>query len=782
MRRLGGMAIGLLATVALLAIAPSAATAIGPITPLTVNEEASDAALTSAGESQEECISESAEGGCTLRAAVELANYESREDDIVVTIDVPAGTFGNTEEYGTFEVKVGARIVITGAGAGQTKIEGAGEEGTPLASIFTVDEGASLTIQKVTLLHGYAESGGHSGGAVYAAGGASVTIEDSALEENGADRDGGAVYGGDQDREGASITIKHSTVTNNYAEGFEEGGQGGGVYGEPGASITIEEESTIAHNTAANEGGGVSAGTGILVTDSECLDARGAKASKTHVKSDVEPDGGGSGGLIIKDSAVEENTAEGEGGGGVYVSQGEEVEYLCEELAHSSATGPKHATAASNNEGAIVIEKSTIAKNDAEYGSGGGIAAVNYGGCDESFTTGLTVKQSTITENTANGSDGDGGGIYAETEEGLCTGARSAHASKHHVGPAAAEIYYEESGLTVDQSTISHNRAGSDGGGYGGGVFEDVYYEDPIVNSTIADNSAGDDGGGVYAASEDVGALISDTLSDNTSEGNDGNNVAGGYSGTIELRNTILAEEPGEHEHNCEGAIESLVSGAGYNLDFPSTESSTPDACGLSTEDHDLVGVAPTLDPKGLQNNGGPTQTIALLSGSPAIGVVPLAEDCEEAEAGPDLVDQRGVVRPGIPGKGCDIGAYEYQESVATPAAPKKEEPKKEEPKKEVLSVKIVSPAQCASLRDITIHIQNVKQFGIVSAVVSIDGKHKRTLTGRRLTTAINLRGLPKGTFTIEIVARTRSGHTLRGKRVYHTCHNKLPGHSYLPL
>ncbi len=97
-----------------------------------------------------------------------------------------------------------------------------------------------------------------------------------------------------------------------------------------------------------------------------------------------------------------------------------------------------------------------------------------------------------------------------------------------------------------------------------------------------------------------------------------------------------------------------------------------------------------------------------------------------------------------------------------------------------MLPFKVV--VQCTSKRDITIHLQNVKQFGIVSAVVSIDGHHKRTLTGRRLTTAINLVGLPKGTFTIEIVAHTRSGHTLHGKRVYHTCHTKLPGHSYIRL
>jgi hypothetical protein len=67
--------------------------------------------------------------------------------------------------------------------------------------------------------------------------------------------------------------------------------------------------------------------------------------------------------------------------------------------------------------------------------------------------------------------------------------------------------------------------------------------------------------------------------------------------------------------------------------------------------------------------------------------------------------------------------------------------------------------------------------------VASIDGHAKRTLKGKSLTTAINLQGLPAGTFTVEIVAHLRDGRTLTGKRVYHTCRpTPLPGHSYLPL
>jgi len=100
-----------------------------------------------------------------------------------------------------------------------------------------------------------------------------------------------------------------------------------------------------------------------------------------------------------------------------------------------------------------------------------------------------------------------------------------------------------------------------------------------------------------------------------------------------------------------------------------------------------------------------------------------------------------------------------------------------------VLPFKAVVPPACTSKRDITIHIQHVKQLGVVSAVVSIDGHAKRTLRGKSLTTAIDLQGLPAGTFTVEIVAHLRDGRTLSGKRVYHTCKGTpLPGRSYLPL
>jgi hypothetical protein len=100
----------------------------------------------------------------------------------------------------------------------------------------------------------------------------------------------------------------------------------------------------------------------------------------------------------------------------------------------------------------------------------------------------------------------------------------------------------------------------------------------------------------------------------------------------------------------------------------------------------------------------------------------------------------------------------------------------------EVLPFKAALPKACTSQRDIKIHIQHAKQLGLVSAVVEIDGKHKRTLKGKSLSTAVNLVGLPQGTYTVEIIGRRRDGKIVKGERVYHTCVSKRPGHNYLPL
>ena len=81
----------------------------------------------------------------------------------------------------------------------------------------------------------------------------------------------------------------------------------------------------------------------------------------------------------------------------------------------------------------------------------------------------------------------------------------------------------------------------------------------------------------------------------------------------------------------------------GYNLDDDGT-------CGFTGQPGDLSDTPSGLDPAGLENNGGPTKTIALEPGSAAIGDVSNGSLCP-------ATDQRGVTR----GTPCDIGAYNTQ-------------------------------------------------------------------------------------------------------------------------
>lgn len=103
----------------------------------------------------------------------------------------------------------------------------------------------------------------------------------------------------------------------------------------------------------------------------------------------------------------------------------------------------------------------------------------------------------------------------------------------------------------------------------------------------------------------------------------------------MSVSNSIVANNGGG---NCSG---SFIDG-NYNL-----ESGTD--CGFTgTGDHQITD--PLLDPNGLQDNGGPTPTIALQSTGSAIDQIPTS-------ACAVTTDQRGVSRP--QGSACDIGAFE---------------------------------------------------------------------------------------------------------------------------
>jgi hypothetical protein len=131
------------------------------------------------------------------------------------------------------------------------------------------------------------------------------------------------------------------------------------------------------------------------------------------------------------------------------------------------------------------------------------------------------------------------------------------------------------------------------------------------------------------------------TFAGNTTEGGTGAAVTA-LANTLTLKASILANA----SENCY-FVGGLILSSGHNL-------STAATCSL-TGTGDLTNAPAGLDPAGLQDNGGPTATIGLLSTSAAIDHVPAP--CTDVDGAPIATDQRGVTRPG--GAGCDVGAFE---------------------------------------------------------------------------------------------------------------------------
>jgi CSLREA domain-containing protein len=257
-----------------------------------------------------------------------------------------------------------------------------------------------------------------------------------------------------------------------------------------------------------------------------------------------------------------------------------------------------------NFDGDLMLTNSTVSYNaaDGDYSKGGGIA---------NFEGDVTLANSAVSNNFARGY---GGGIYGHNLT-LTNSTVS-----FNVAPGGGGIYGHN--LTLTNSTVFYNFAFGDGGGiYGHNLT--------ITNSTLSTNFAFGDGGGIYGHNL--------TITNSTVSGNNAISGAGIYKtyGFATLTNTIVADN-GTTTPNCNSALDSL----GHNL-------ADDDSCGF-TAPGDLVVADAMLGP--LSDNGGPTETHALLPGGPAI-------DAGSLDCPPPAIDQRGVDRP--QGAACDIGAFE---------------------------------------------------------------------------------------------------------------------------
>jgi hypothetical protein len=295
------------------------------------------------------------------------------------------------------------------------------------------------------------------------------------------------------------------------------------------------------------------------------------------------------------------------------------------------------------NNGTLTINHSTITQNHATklgfFGGGGGI--YNQGG--------LTINNSTVSGNsTALGRFRYGGGIW---NGGILTIKNSTISGNESLNGGGI---YNRSGLTISGSTISGNTApsyyNSGDNAEGGGIYNAGTLT--LNNSTLSGNSATSFGdvncGLAYGGGIDGSATINNsTLSGNYARGCLGYGFGGGIYGSATLQNTIVANTNTPWGGNCDGTMTSK----GYNLSSDGT-------CSFNGTG-DLNNTNPDLGT--LRNNGGPTQTQALLTGSPAIDAGN-PKGCTDGNGHLLKTDQRGAPRHDKEDTGgCDMGAYERQ-------------------------------------------------------------------------------------------------------------------------
>jgi hypothetical protein len=83
----------------------------------------------------------------------------------------------------------------------------------------------------------------------------------------------------------------------------------------------------------------------------------------------------------------------------------------------------------------------------------------------------------------------------------------------------------------------------------------------------------------------------------------------------------------------------------------------------------------------------------------------------------------------------------------------------------------------CVSRRDFRIHVLQIKGLTYRRVAVDVNGRRVRTVRGQRTSAQVDLRGLPKGRYTVRITVTTSTGRSLSGIRAYHTCAPRpLPG------
>jgi hypothetical protein len=282
-----------------------------------------------------------------------------------------------------------------------------------------------------------------------------------------------------------------------------------------------------------------------------------------------------------------------------------------------------------------------------------GAYPTNLGGGIWNEKSTLTLSNCVITHNQA--TNDAGGGIYNDSTSGPATLSISASTISYNVTFGLGGGIYNNgqpgpATLSINASTLNNNSV-IGAGGAGGAIFNQGnsgIATLSVTNSTFYNNDSTADGGAIYNAGVGTAELklIACTFYGNTASGAGANVYNNGGGARLEIGNTILKSGALEENLANNGV---LVISDGYNLCSDVGQ-------GQFTNPTDQTNTEPMLNP--LADNGGPTFTVAMMPGSPAI---------DKGKSFGLTTDQRGVARPvdfpsltnASGGDGSDIGAFE---------------------------------------------------------------------------------------------------------------------------
>ena len=539
-----------------------------------------------------------------LIAAINTANTNNANDTITLTANITLTVTDNTSINGANGLPIiladgGKSLTINGGGF---TIARSTAGGTPNFRIFEINSGANLTLTALTISNGYCAP--CEGAGIYN-NSSSLTMTDITLSNNSSDNSIGTNNGGGMSNNNSNPTLNNVMFNNNAAY------DGGGMYNFH-SNPTLNNV-TFNNNSASNSLAAIiSFGGGMYNTNSS-----NPTLMNVTFNNNSADFGGGmfndhSSPMLINVTFMA-NSAIADGGG--MYSENNSNPTLAD-VTFRANTAPSYGGGMYNIQSSPTLSKVTFSRNSVGIVNG---ASSLGGGMYNDNNSSPTLTDVTFHNNSANG----GSGMYNGNKSNpkLTNITFSNNFASNNIGMSnsvGAGILNYDSSPTLTNVTFSSNSAD-----FGGGLYNDFNSNPTLTNVTFSANSASVQGGGIFNANNSSPILKNVIIANSTSGGDCGNNTS-----------TLNA-----------ASSNNLIEDAS-------------NACGLTNGvNGNIIGSDPKLGP--LANNGGFTQTMALISGSPAIDA--------GTNTGCPATDQRGTTRP--LGTRCDIGAYEAPAPVITTAS-----------------------------------------------------------------------------------------------------------------